>query len=191
MPPFLIPLLIGLAPKVAEWVAGKQTGQIVEQVSEIAKKSIGVDNIDNLESALAADPAKALEFKLAMINAASEEKRREHEAEMAAITAQIEEVKAFLNDVQSARSQTVELAKAHSYIAWGAVIVSVLVMIAFGIMLYVTATYDIPVSQKDNASGLLWTLNTLAVAVVSYWVGSSAGSAQKTSALELMSKIKR
>ena len=50
MPPFLIPLLLGMAPTVAEWVAGKQTGQIVEQVSEIAKKSIGVDNIDNLEN---------------------------------------------------------------------------------------------------------------------------------------------
>lgn len=190
MPPFLIPLLIGLAPKVAEWVAGKPAGQVVEQVTKIAKDSLGVDNLDSLESVIANDPEKALQFKLAMINAANEEKKREHEAEMAAITSQIEEVKAYLSDVQSARNQTVELAKANSYIAWGSVVVSVIVMIAFGIMLYVTATYDIPASQKDNVSGLLWTLNTLAVAVVSYWVGSSAGSAQKTSAMEVMAKKK-
>ena len=190
MPAFLIPLLVGLAPKVAEWVAGKPAAQVVEQVSEIAKKSLGIDNIDNLESALAANPAKALEFKLAMINAANEEKKREHEAEMASLTAKVEEVKAYLTDVQSARSQTVELAKANSYIAWGAVIISVLVMAAFGAMMWITSTHDIPVTQRDNMNGLLWTLNTLAVSVVSYWVGSSASSAQKTSLMEVMSKKK-
>lgn len=190
MPPFLIPLLIGLAPKVAEWVAGKPAAQVVEQVAQVAKDTLGIDNIDNLENALSKDPEKALQFKLAMINAANEEAQRKHDEQMAAITSQIEEVKAYLSDVQSARNQTVELAKANSYIAWGSVVVSVIVMIAFGIMLYVTATYDIPASQKDNVSGLLWTLNTLAVAVVSYWVGSSAGSAQKTSAMEVMAKKK-
>ena len=153
MPAFLIPLLVGLAPKVAEWVAGKPAAQVVEQVSEIAKKSLGIDNIDNLESALAANPAKALEFKLAMINAANEEKKREHEAEMASLTAKVEEVKAYLTDVQSARSQTVELAKANSYIAWGAVIISVLVMAAFGAMMWITSTHDIPVTQRDNKIG--------------------------------------
>ena len=161
MPPFLIPLLLGLAPTVAEWVAGKPAGQVVEHVTEIAKKSIGIDNIDNLESALAADPAKALEFKLAMINAANEEKKRAHEADMAAITAQVEQVKAYLSDVQSARSHTVELAKANSYIAWGAVIVSILVMAAFGAMMWITSTHDIPATQRDNMNGLLWTLNKI------------------------------
>lgn len=188
MPAFLIPLLVGLAPKVAEWVAGKNAGSIVEKVTEIARKSIGVNSIDELESAIASDPNKALEFKLAMINAASEEKRMEHESSMAQLQGKVDEVKAYLEDVQSARNQTVELAKSHSYIAWGSVVISVLVMSAFGVMLYITATYDIPPSQKDNVSGLLWTLNTLAVAVVSYWVGSSAGSAQKSSLMELMSK---
>jgi len=190
MPPFLIPLLLGLAPKVAEWVAGKPAAQVVEQVSQVAKDTLGIENINDLESAIAKDPEKALQFKLAMINAANEEKRREHEADMAALAAQVEEVKSYLTDVQSARSQTVELAKAHSYIAWGAVIVSVLVMAAFGAMMWITSTQDIPVTQRDNMNGLLWTLNTLAVSVVSYWVGSSASSAQKTSLMEAMSKKK-
>lgn len=77
------------------------------------------------------------------------------------------------------------------YIAIGAVIVSVIVVIAFGVMLYVTATTEFPPSQKDNVSGLLWTLNTLTVAVVSYWVGSSSGSAQKTYLMETMSNKRR
>lgn len=186
MPPFLIPLLIGLAPKVAEWVAGKPAADVVNQVTKIAKDSLGIDNIDGLESALASDPEKALQFKLAMINAANEESKRAHEQDMAAINARLEEIK----DTQNARNQTVELAKANSYIAWGAVVVSLLVVLAFGAMMWITATIDIPISQRDNMNGLLWTLNTLVVSVVSYWVGSSASSAQKTSAMESLAKKK-
>jgi hypothetical protein len=190
MPPFLIPLLLGLAPKVAEWVAGKPAAQVVEQVSQVAKDTLGIENINDLESAIAKDPEKALQFKLAMINAANEASKREHEAEMAVLQANIDEIKTRLNDVQSARNQTIELAKSKSPIAWGAVVVSFLVLVSFGAMMYITAKFDIPVSQKDNMNGLLWTLNTLAVSVVSYWVGSSASSAQKTSVMEMMAKGK-
>lgn len=77
------------------------------------------------------------------------------------------------------------------YTAIGAVVISVIVMISFGVMLYVTATLEFPASQKDNVSGLLWTLNTLAVAVVSYWVGSSAGSLRKTYMMENMNTKRR
>lgn len=190
MPPFLIPLLIGLAPKVAEWVAGKPAAQVVEQVTQVAKDTLGIDNVNDLEDAISKDPEKALQFKLAMINAASESEKRAHEEQMAALQANIDEIKARLSDVQSARDQTVELAKVGSPIAWGAVVVSFLVMAAFGGMMYITSSFDIPVTQKDNMNGLLWTLNTLAVSVVSYWVGSSASSAQKTSVMEMMSRKK-
>lgn len=188
MPAFLIPLLLGLAPTVAEWIAGKPASQVVEHVTEIAKKSIGIDNIDNLESALAADPSKALEFKLAMINAANEEKKRAHEAEMASITAKVDEVKAYISDVQSARSQTVELAKSGSSIAWGAPVVSVLAVAVFAGFVYLLFTQNIQDGMRDALMLLAGTASAAFGAVINYWLGSSAGSAMKTSVMGMMAK---
>lgn len=81
-------------------------------------------------------------------------------------------------DRADARSQTVELAKTGSSIAWGAPAVSLVVLITFGVVLY--RVLSAPAGQADpNASLMLGALTTMATAVVSYWVGSSAGSAAK------------
>lgn len=71
-----------------------------------------------------------------------------------------------------------------SFATIGAMFISAVVLLYFGAMLYVVATTEFPVSQKDNVAGLLWTLNTLAVGVVGYWVGSSVGSNVKTQIME-------
>lgn len=81
-------------------------------------------------------------------------------------------------DRADARSQTVELAKAGSRIAWGAPVVSLAVLVTFGVVLY--RILALPPGQTDqNATLMLGALTTMATAVVSYWVGSSAGSAAK------------
>ena len=81
-------------------------------------------------------------------------------------------------DRADARSQTVALAQASSRIAWGAPLVSLVVLITFGVVLY--RVLSAPAGQADpNASLMLGALTTMATAVVSYWVGSSAGSAAK------------
>ena len=80
MPAFLLPLILGLAPVVAD-MFGSGTKDVVTKVTDIAKQTLGVDNLDAVERAMAADPAKALEFKQALIAAATEEKRLKYEAE--------------------------------------------------------------------------------------------------------------
>lgn len=81
-------------------------------------------------------------------------------------------------DRDGARHQTVALAQAGSRIAWGAPLVSLVVLITFGVVLY--RVLSAPAGQADpNASLMLGALTTMATAVVSYWVGSSAGSAAK------------
>lgn len=163
MPAFLLPLLLNLAPTVASWVMGDKTGKAVETVTGIIQRTTGIEG----------DPGnltgeQRLQLQMALIQAEADSRRLAHD-----------ELVEQLHDVQSARSQTVELAKAGSPIAWGAVVVSVLVMAAYAAALWVTLQFEVPASQKDNVAGLLWTLNTLAVAVVSYWVGSSASSFRK------------
>lgn len=115
------------------------------------------------------------------------------------IQEELEELKRIVSESPSVRveeepprvNQTKQRYSGDLYIAIGAVVISVIVMVAFGLMLYVTATAEFPSSQKENVSGLLWTLNTLAVSVVSYWVGSSSGSARKTYLMETMNNKRR
>jgi len=168
----LIPLILDLAPTVAGWIMGDKTGKAVAQVSDIAKKVIGTDNPDDIAKAIAQDPNLALQFKTALIAAEGQERQRQHD-----------EVMAQIADISSARNQTIELAKAGSPLAWGAALISVLVLVTFGCVLYFVLTKQIPEGQNEVAMYMLGTLSTMAAGVVSYWVGSSQGSTQKTALL--------
>lgn len=168
----LIPLLLGLAPTVAEWILGDKTGKAVGKVTSIAQDILGTGDADQIERAVAADPNLALQFKQAVIAAAAEEKRLE-----------LDGIKAQLADVASARNQTVELAKAGSAIAWGAPVISTIITVGFFVMLWLVINREIPEGSQQLANIMLGSLGASFTAVVSYWVGSSAGSAQKTAVL--------
>ena len=126
-----------------------------------------------IEAAIVRDPNAALQFKTALIQAEADARRQEHEA-----------ILAQLRDVQSAREQTVRLAEAKSPIAYGAVLVSAIVLVGFAIMLWLVIREEVPANQRDMVTLLLGTLAGMASSVVAYWVGSSNGSMQKNAALE-------
>lgn len=169
--PFL-PLILGLAPTVASWIMGDKTGAAVSQVTGIAREILGTDSADGIERAIAADPNVALQFKMAIIQAEADARRQEFDT-----------LKAELEDRGNARSQTVELARAGSSIAWSAPIISTLVTLAFMGALWLIVTQEIPVNSREIAYILLGTLAAKWGDVVAYWVGSSSGSAAKDAAL--------
>jgi hypothetical protein len=165
-------LFVDQAPNVASWIFGDKTGKAVESITGIARDVLGVNDPADLEAALARDPEKALEFKRLVL-----------EAEGQARQQALDELTARLHDVQSARGQTVELARAGSAIAWGAPIISALITIGFFVMLYLVIRKEIPEGSRDLANIMLGSLGTSFTAVVAYWVGSSAGSAAKDAVL--------
>ena len=167
--PALIPILLGLVPTLAQYLAGPRAGHIAEQVTQVARDVLGTDDPAAVTAAIA-DPVKAAELRirLAEISAA------EHQAER---QADLDELRATLADTASARSQTVTLAQAGSPIAWGAPVISALVVGGFGGVLYAGAAGGLP---TDAAYAQL--VGALAAgfgAVLQYWVGSSAGSRAK------------
>lgn len=170
--PFL-PLLLGLAPTVASWIMGDKTGVAVSKVAGIAQEILGASDAVGIERAIATDPDLALQFRMAVIQAEADARRQEFDT-----------LQAELADVASARSQTVELAKAGSAIAWGAVTVSLLVTVAFMAALWFVVRQEIPAASREIAYILLGTLGAKFGDIVAYWVGSSSGSAQKSAALE-------
>lgn len=170
----LIPIIASLVPEAVKWIAGDKAGAAVEQVTNIAREVFGTDDAGTIERAVATDPNVALQFKMAVLAA----QRASEEEETKRMVAE-------LVDRQSARSQTVELAKAGSAIAWGAVLVSALSIGLAGAVVWV-------LFGGTSLSGWLETIATMAAGaainwvnnVQGYWLGSSAGSAQKTAALE-------
>ena len=174
--PFL-PLLLGLAPTVASWLMGDKTGAAVYKITGIAQDLLGTSDAAGIEKAIAADPNLALQFKMAVMQAEADARRQEFDT-----------LQAQLADVQSARTPTVKLAEAGSVIAWGAPIISILITVGFFVMLYVVIRQEIPESSQTLANIMLGSLGTSFTAVVGYWVGSSAGSAQKTNALEKLAR---
>tara|TARA_R110000868_G_scaffold19297_1_gene83070 strand:+ start:6869 stop:7399 length:531 start_codon:yes stop_codon:yes gene_type:complete len=174
--PFL-PLLLGLAPTVASWLMGDKTGAAVTKITGIAQDLLGTSDAAGIERAIAADPNLALQFKMAVMQAEADARRQEFDT-----------LQAQLADVQSARNQTVKLVEAGSVIAWGAPIISILITVGFFAMLYVVIRQEIPESSQTLANIMLGSLGTSFTAVVGYWVGSSAGSAQKTNALEKLAR---
>lgn len=175
----LIPLLLGLAPTVASWLMGDKTGKAVETVTGIARDILGTTDADGIERAVAADPNLALQFKMAVLQAEAD--ARAHEAEMSRQA--LSELNARIADVASARSQTVELAKAGSPIAWGSSIVSVLAIAVFAGFVYMLFAKVVPEGMKEALLLLGGSAATGYGMVLSYWLGSSSGSAAKDATL--------
>jgi hypothetical protein len=73
----------------------------------------------------------------------------------------------------------VELAKAKSPIAYGAIIVSCIVLAAYGVAVWVALWRPVPEGSRDMLMLLLGNLATMAASAVAYWVGSSASSAAR------------
>ena len=176
----LIPLLLGLAPTVASWLMGDKTGAAVTQITGIARDILGTTDAAGIERAVATDPNLALQFKMALLQAEAD--ARAHEAQMNRQA--LEELNSRIADVASARSQTVELAKAGSAIAWGSPIVSVLAIVVFAGFVYMLFAKVVPEGMKEALLLLGGSAATGYGMVLSYWLGSSSGSAQKTAALE-------
>lgn len=95
------------------------------------------------------------------------------------------DLEAILRDRQGARDHTLALVEKGSVISWGAPVVSLVVVIGFVGLSYLAMNPTQGV-RSDVVLYLLGAWQSLATAVISYWVGSSAGSASKDVALKQM-----
>lgn len=189
MPAFLLPLILGLAPVVAD-MFGSGTKDVVTKVTDVAKATLGVSNLDQVEAALAADPAKALEFKQALIAAATEEKRLQYQREKDERDAQLASLQATLADVQSARA----MAMSSGPVKYGSITMSVL-----SLALAAAVAYMLLWPTTESARWTETIVTMLAGAAINwvgtvqnFWLGSSQGSHNKDAALaELKAMIVR
>lgn len=102
------------------------------------------------------------------------------------MNAEVEKHKADLLDVQDARSTNLELVKAGSNISYAPGIVSAIVLLGFMILSFIAMKPDLAGVRTDVTLFLLGAWSGYAGAVVTYWLGSSAGSTDKTATIERM-----
>lgn len=170
----LLPMLLSLAPEIVKLLAGDKAGTAAAAVAGAVRTITGTEDPAAAAAALAADPAKAADLRVALAKIAAD-------AEAAQRQADLDEMRAAMADVADARKATVTLAASGSKIAWGAPVVSVVVVVgffaAFGAMMFAPSPADPGKAAMLNI--LVGSLASGWTAVIGFWIGSSAGSAAK------------
>lgn len=179
----LIGLLAPMIPSIGRLVTGAGAGQAVAQITE-AVEAVAGGTTPELVKAAMEDPAKAgdLLLRLQEIEAAAERARQD--------AAQAELV-ARLGDLADARNQTVQLAQAKSPLAYGAVLMTVFVMAICAGFTYLLMTQAYPEGSRDIVLLLAGQVLGWGGAAVAYWLGSSAGSAEKNRLLAAAGPLAR
>jgi hypothetical protein len=172
----LIPLALTLAPEIGRWLFGTAGEHTAQAVAQVVATVTGTPDAVAAQAVLARDPELAgkLRVQLAQIAATQEAADRQ---------TGLDTLKAQLADVQGARAQTVALAQAKSAVQWAPAIVSFVVLLTFGVVMWAALTRQLPAGSETILNMLLGTLAAMATSVVGYWVGSSAGSSRKTDLL--------
>ena len=176
--PGLIPFILSIAPEAAGAAFGPQGAALASAAASAIAAVTGADNPDDAQKVISADPTKASELRVRLAQIAAE-----HDA--AARRADADRLAARLADEANARAQTVDLARAGSAAVWGAPVVSVVVLITFAAAMTLSITRAMPPGSESVLNTLLGMLGAGFTAVVQFWLGSSAGSAQKNALLAM------
>lgn len=186
----LIPLVLSLAPQLAGMIFGSKGADVTAKLAGVVQTIVGtaadlgspggvaaaVAHIQTNQQAASDLAAKLADLHLQM--------QKEQNAENDALRKDaLDDLKARLGDTGSARDMATELAKAHSGLAYGGVIVSVVIVAAFGWTTYSVLTSHLSVSDGQFGSVLVGTLAAMATQVANYWLGSSIGSNTKNALL--------
>ena len=164
-------LALDLAPELGRWLFGPGAAPVIQAVQGAVAAATGTE--DPAAQAIALqDPARAGGLRVQLAQIAADRAAAAEDAFTARLTA-------ALADVAGARAMAVSLASAGSPLAWGAPVVSVVVLLTFGVVVSLVLFHQVPPGSETVLNVLLGTLGAMATSVVGYWVGSSIGSVRK------------
>ncbi len=182
----LIPLVLNLAPQLAGMIFGSKGADATAKVAGVVQTVVGAAADLGAPGGVAAAVAHIQSDRQASADLAAKladlhlQMQKEQDAESEAHRQDaLDEFKARLADTSSARDMAVNLAQAHSGLAYGSVVVSVVIVAAFGWATYCVLTNHLSTSDGQFGSVLVGTLAAMATQVANYWLGSSLGSASK------------
>lgn len=163
----LVAVALGVAPIIAEALFGRRGGVVAEAAGDIVRAVTGTDDPDQARLTISTDPTKREELQMRLAELAG----KEREAERAA---QAEELRALIADVADARAMSLALADKKHPLSWGAAVVSGIVLALFS---FIVVVEGLRIGEIPDPTRRL--VEYALIAVLGYWVGSSAGSATK------------
>ena len=186
----LIPLVLQLAPQLAGLIFGPKGADATSKVANVVQTVVGavadlhapggvataVSHIQSNPDAQSDLAAKLADLHLQL------QKEQDAEAEAFRQSA-LDELKAQLADTASARDMATNLAQAHSGLAYGSMVVSVVIVLAFGATTWAVLANHLSATDGQFGSVLIGTLAAMATQVANYWLGSSMGSSAKNALL--------
>lgn len=164
--------IVAKAAPILGTALGGPIGAVAGVAGSLVASYLGVEAEPEAVANAIKDPETLLKLK------ALENEYREQVLEW-----QQAQLQAELENVKSARSREIELAKVGHKAAWATTVVAVVVSIGFFIMLGLILMPPKDVVMGQAATLLLGSLSTGFISVVNYYLGSSLGSKQKTDML--------
>lgn len=181
-------LVVDIAPEVGRWLFGATGDRTAGLVAKAVEAVTGTTDAEAAQDVLAQHPGAASQLRVQLAMIAAQQQAEADRAAEAQRAADLAAVQAAMADRAGARSQTQALAQLHSGIAWAPAVLSGIVLVAFGSLIYVVLTRD---SLSDRtmplANVLLGSLAAMATQVANYWLGSSSSSAAKTEQIAALS----
>ena len=186
----LLPLVLTLAPQLAGMIFGSNGAEATVKVAGVVQAVVG--DVADLSAPGGAAAALAhlqantqasadLTAKLAELHLQMQ-KQQDDENE-ASRKDMLDELRLRLGDASSARDMATELARSRSSLAYGGVVVSVVIVAAFGWTTYSVLNNHLSATDGQFGAILVGTLAAMATQVANYWLGSSVGSASKDALL--------
>lgn len=175
-------LVVSAAPTIGSLLGGLipfPGGAILGQVAgKVLAEALGVPATpDAINTAITTGDPATIQAKLS-----------EAEAKM---QAEVDKHKADLADIADARAANIQLVQAGSSIAWGPAVISVMVTAGFIGCVFALMVLKIDFSQTSGQAFLILTgvLSQAFAQVTGYWLGSSAGSADKSNQIAALAGV--
>ncbi len=173
----LIPFALTIAPEIACWLTGQTAEATTTAVFQSVQAVAGTNDAAAATAAVQGDPLLAAQLRVQLARIAADRDQAARTADMAALAATLSS--AILSEVTAAPNKAS---------AWSAAIMSAAVLLTFGIVMALVLVFGMRPGSETTSNMLLGTLAAMATSVVSYWVGSSAGSARKDDRLAQLSR---
>jgi hypothetical protein len=186
----LIPLVLSLAPQLAGMIFGSKGADATTKVAAVVQTVVGAaadlsapDGVAAAVAHIQANPQVASELAAKLEDLHLQMQKEQDDASQAQRENALDGLKARLADTSSARNMATQLAAGHSSLAYGGVVVSVVIVLAFGLTTYSVLTTHLSATDGQFGSILVGTLAAMATQVANYWLGSSQGSSAKNALL--------
>jgi lysozyme family protein len=174
----LVAIATSLLPDLIKIIAGDKAGTVATEVANVVQKVTGTADPTAAKQKLDSDPAASTDLQIQLAQIALAASKAQYDEQDQQRQSELADLKERLSDIQSARTNLLDLTKEGSVIAWVPAAVSFIVMIGFYLLLFILLKGGVDdKSQLINIS--IGALVAAFSTVVNFWLGSSKSSRDK------------